>query len=572
MDLLIKGKRVRLHPILVSDNGKPWQELGESKEVSTEIEETDIWSFHDQESTFDIIDMIKAGFKPNASEVTEDFLDIWLAIGKTMDLGDAKVLDSIVCKGEIKEFGWEKRHGEKSPSAKSDERSLRPTILLIEDDMLGVVESIKGSDAIKATWKEQIDARYQFFDSSIWYRMISLEGDDFYGRLEELLEELIQNNENKLYDTISAIESLELQQRLFLNSYLVDEEDGHAQAVVPFRFHSETVMKKRAREIEENLEGYRWGSVLIDDFLHQKLNVQKSVIPKISKGELIKNLLSPYCEILNYEDKFIDGTPLNWLHEGQNTLFKYQKTDIIILDYYLGENTKGKHLYGADLIKKFANEDDPFGIKDRRPHSKYWVFPIAVIETAYASHLKSIREKNILASMVLGSVVDPIATPHLFRFRFLNFLWAQLQTDVQDSEKILKIVLERISSKVVDIRSELKVVYPSLVYGLSQIMMLNQQNKGSAAGIDKSVFAGSVFGNQKSIDAFCIHLQSLVHFVGYGTGQDKAKIMRELWRLKDSMSELNAAESQGLKTLIYIGEALIKVISNHFGSMNKEAI
>lgn len=527
---------------------------------------------HKQQFSYgnDVLELLKTGFNAHQFSGNEPTpLDIWLVIGRASSLENPKFLDYVVTKGNNLQLHWEERYIQRG---KTKEEEKRPTILLLEDDVLGWQGAMSEETGDHGVYKSRIsklDRRYLFFDASIWYRMISLEGGNFFIRFRGLLEELLQHHENGLYQTISAIESLELQQRLFLNSYLVDKVDGHAKAVVPFRFHSETIMKKQASEIETTLSKHTWGSILIDDFLHRRLKGIDQTESKISKGELIQKLIDPYCEVLNYDPAQQEENSLDWLEEGEKVIRQYPKADIMILDYYLGKNDYEQENFGAKVIENFTKKGDYYGMSREWAHQKYWIFPIAVIETAYASHLKTIQDKNILSTLVLGSVVDPIATPHLFRYRFLNFLSAQLESEVRSAHEIFRYAESQLFSPNIDVRSVFKDLYPELVSGISQIRRLSKQNLGGEKGKGKSLFAESILGDQhksKKIDSFCIHLQTLFHFIGFGTGQDEGKIIRELLRLQDAIVELKGTNSEEVKILLSIGENLIRATSKFLDS------
>lgn len=609
--------------MLVSDNGKPWQGIGVPDKKTGANADPDFWSFHDQESACDIIEMIKTVFgEQSVDETEEEVFEVWLAIGKTMDLEALKVLDAIVCKGKTTEIGWKKRYKDRSSSdaeatqvkaaegkesitkeSESAEKKLLPTILLIEDEVLGEIEGISTTEAIREKREHQFDPRYQFFDSSIWYRMISLEGNDFKGRFEKLLEELVRHNENKLYDTISAIESLELQQRLFLNSYLADEEDGHARAVVPFRFHSERVMKRRAKEIEAEISPYTWGCVLIDDFAYEPMRCLPGQTAQgngsisddgeqchegIGKLDLIDNIIhgeshsgKKLVSILNKKEKkdaiseerqsSEDGEEnqltssseslqepekkiSNWKEEGKRLIQEYPYADILIIDYLLGKNEAEELQYGADLITEIMDEAT---LEYAKPFKKHWIFPIAVFNNAFASHLGEVGENNIQSKLMLAKGADPVTTPYRFRYQLFTFLKAQKEALEAIPVKILaKILTESSVEKHKNHREVLARSFIDIISPMASFDLLEKAKE------NRSHFAQSYLDEidpMGEVKRLGIHIQNIAYFIGYGSVQDTGKIRQELWRLKDFLNRL-APGNQDLEKMRQHGVDWIKSI------------
>lgn len=598
--------------MLVSDNGKPWQEIGQPDKNTGTNADPDFWSFHDQESACDIKEMIKTVFGEQSVDEEEEAFDVWLAIGKTMDLEDSKVLDTIVCQGELEEIRWKKRYSSDPLNIGKGKKELRPTILLIEDDVLSTVWKTQEAESIIEKCKEQFDPRYQFFDSSIWYRMISLEGDDFKGRFEKLLKELVQNNENKLYETISAIESLELQQRLLLNSYLVDEVDGHARAVVPFRFHSETMMRIRAKEIEKEIAPYNWGCVLIDDFAYSPMKCRISqaaqsdkslssdidgnkpqgkkaigklnLIDKIIHGESHsgKKLVS----ILNKKEEVsIPGKSIrtkltndsgesdesnqktgeeipNWKEEGKSLIQEYSYADILIIDYLLGKDESGELQYGADLITEIMDENT---LKQAKPFKKHWIFPIAVFNNAFASHLGEVGENNIQSKLMLAKGADPVTTPYRFRYQLFTFLKAQKEALEAIPVKILAKILNESSAK--NHENHREILARSFIDIISPMASFDLLEKAKEDG---SRFAKSYLDEidpMGEIKRLGIHIQNIAYFIGYGSVQDTGKIRQELWRLKDFLNRLSV-DNKEIKELQKLGFDWIRAIDEYVESLS----
>lgn len=580
MDLLINGKRVRLHPILVSDNGKPWQVIEEPTKKDGANADPDFWSFHDQESACDIIEMIETVFgKQSVDKEGKEAFDVWLAIGKTMDLFDSKVLDAIVCKGELEEIRWKNRYTSDPLNVENSKKDLWPTILLMEDDVLGVVQKTKEAEAIIEKCEEQFDPRYQFFDSSIWYRMISLEGDDFKGRFEKLLEELVQHNEKRLYNTISAIESLELQQRLFLNSYLVDEVDGHSQAVVPFRFHSETMMKVRAKEIEAEISPYTWGCVLIDDFAYTPMKCKNKCPDAISKRKLIHKIVNQQesdstGDVIIEEDELLmilnNGDPAppdeneNWTRKGKELIKKYPYADLLIVDYLLGKDEKDQLQFGADLINNIMEEDD---LKDAKPFKKHWIFPIAVFNNAFASHLGEVGENNIQSKLTLAKGADPVTTPHLFKYQLFTFLKAQKVSLELTLPAVLKQIVEESEKR--NHRGVLADAYENILESVTNLKLLESAKKGGVGSRFARSYLGSLDENGE-LRRLSIHIQNLAHFIGFGSVQDTGKIRKELWRLNDSLNRLSP-ENQGLNPLKEYGLKWIRSIETYVEELSAKS-
>ena len=513
--------------------------------------------------------------KPNGDKRT--VLEVILVFGKKSDFFSKSTLNSLIVteshqtghKGKQKDHFCEAFYREisKPPASRITEGPLCPMILLSD---LPVIEDANNSLSAN---NETLDPRIGFLDSSIWHRAISLKkgitdtSDDFPKRFKALCEELLQNHQWRLYDTISARESLEFQCRLLHNSYLIGLEGGHASAVTPFRFHSETTKKEEADTISAEFGKLTWSVTMIDDYVNIPINTfngTKKESPgqkSISKGMLISYLLnSPYriITILNQQEQE-EAPLLDWIEEGVKLMTESNPeklADIFILDYYLGIreqlNKPPKYLFGPEVIERAMTKS-----YERLSNQKLWVFPIAVFDNAFLGHLTFAGNQHNHTSLEMANPVDPITMPHRFRYEFYQFLQHN-----KDARKVhLGETLRELNTQIIDkkIRERHKNAYPEILESLYRIQQLkqfrdnfpaddlNRLQKTNSSVSRESFFGVSYlnsFSTNGELEQICHQVQHLTHLIAFGSRQDLGKAMMEVMRLRDLQQVLVKAKEK----------------------------
>jgi len=230
------------------------------------------------------------------------------------------------------------------------------------------------------------ERRTNYIDSSIWLRYVNTSEER--GENGKTLSERHVEKEFKtyyklgLYKTSRAKENREFTSRLLRNSYLNNVDDkGHGNDVVPFIFHSETVMKKKYEEVRDKLNKYNkrnnieWRILILDDHATEKkakdvCKEGKEVVSKCkilqewfvdlgfnvscngcisndTKQEEYKTIL---CPKLSKGRRFI-GRKFNVFLECAETIdeakkaLQYKKYDLILLDYLIKEKNETRYAY-----------------------------------------------------------------------------------------------------------------------------------------------------------------------------------------------------------------------------------
>lgn len=168
-----------------------------------------------------------------------------------------------------------------------DENSYQPTPVIF----LGLLD-IMGVEKKSPITSINLDKRYRFLDSSIWYQYEFFEDfqeNSFEERLKKRLDLVAKNYKNRLYESNVAREHCEYHTRLLKEAYLKDV-GGHASDITPYVFHSESWMKKEADNLHERIKNrkvihkknatnsinyIKWNFLLIDDYAHKQLSIRK---------------------------------------------------------------------------------------------------------------------------------------------------------------------------------------------------------------------------------------------------------------------------------------------------------
>lgn len=325
----------------------------------------------------------------------------------------------------------------------------------------------------------KLDPRYKFLDSSIWFRyipLIPLNEDEssqeyhtllhpelsFIDRATALLNEMCDYWTKGLYYTNAAVATLELQLRLLRESHITNKigDGGHAEAVTPFKFHSESFLRKRAQQEKDFLEE-EWGKdklsisrecgikiLIVDD--QACGDVKLSSIAKkyekymVSKKDLI---VAPLKEIFKVQDNIRIFTP-----ESSNKVIedclKYLKTnhfDLIFLDYLLGDRkgSNGGREYGHEFLLDLLNDSkgDDFTYK-RGFQGRFWIFSISSFPFALPDKLHQLGISHLQNLWHLSYGGDPITAPHLYAYYLFRFIKQKVSAYFLHPVLLLRILKE----------------------------------------------------------------------------------------------------------------------------------
>ncbi|MCB9291176.1 MAG: hypothetical protein H6560_27975 [Lewinellaceae bacterium] len=174
-----------------------------------------------------------------------------------------------------------------------------------------------------------LDKRFRFFDSSIWFRYLALT-QDFIQGLEELLGTFEYNLNNHIYQSAEAAEYLEFQLRMLAESYFVNTHNrASGPYVTPFIFHSETRMKWLADRELAAVNHIDWRVLLVDDkavarlfyfFSEERLpltkyDIIKDHLTRCSPG--LKELQIEKAESAKGKENMVAGAPPNSQNGGK---------------------------------------------------------------------------------------------------------------------------------------------------------------------------------------------------------------------------------------------------------------
>ncbi|MEL6699740.1 MAG: hypothetical protein AAFP89_26115 [Bacteroidota bacterium] len=484
-----------------------------------------------------------------------------------------------------------------------------PPIIAIVDDEIMDTYPDKGTKGKKMLTIEQktevnylksqekftrtIDPRYRFWDSSIYHRTYSLNPKSTQeARFHNLLDEYTKLT--PLFDTVIGVEFLDFQLRKLGNSYFPElgSDQGHSKDVTPYQFHSESLMKRKADELQDKLQGYTWGCLLIDDFYQKPLRLVENRPTKTEdpssendgdqqdeeltnttdekQERLPDNKTDWICKLINEHS---DGTSLdspiikilnkeeedpreNYLEKGKQWMNEYPMADIILLDYFFnegsqlangGENTAEK--YGHKLLKSLLESykgQDGTGLSNTKPFGRHWIFPISVFDHAFESHVRNMGENEIEQYMVIANTVDPINTPQLFRYQFYSFLQRQKSMiDIRDFRFMTRLLACGLEEDVVGAFHQ---VYPEISSQTTLLQKLRdksgnhiqsgkeessiKQNDGKRYSlIAKTVYEKNY--DQETVAYFIlVHLEHLGYLIRYSSGNQWAVMWEECTNLK----------------------------------------
>lgn len=355
-----------------------------------------------------------------------------------------------------------------SPKDRDREQEKRyfPIVTVCFTDITSLyTEEREKDDQGERDWNEviyktfDIDPRVKFLDSSIWNRFAPISSPhdktfNFKYTLKELLEDIISYYRLGLYYSIASNTMLEFQMRMFVNSYIAKySEKGHSSLVTPFKFHSESQMKRKAK-LEINflkkewnekslLTALEWRMLIVDDQAADPISVLESKYGRIStsKKDLIRlPLIQLYEEIGLAEDEIdkklvVDSIPRSQQHEEQSEeisvlrhtemLLKEKAYDIIFLDYLLGpkEGSETEREYGFQFLLDLLEDNRKAEPEFKYDYSgRYWIFPISSFPHALPDKLVQLGISPLHEIWHISQGGDPISTPHLYAYNLFRFI------------------------------------------------------------------------------------------------------------------------------------------------------
>lgn len=298
-----------------------------------------------------------------------------------------------------------------------------------------------------------LDHRIKYLDSSIWNHYLPLHGDDpslepFAKRFLEIIQQMVTWHREGLYQSVAAVTTLEFQTRMLYNSFIAKVgEKGHNELVRPFKFHSETQMRRKANEIMKFFEADRngvtlkamlkWNFLLVDD---QAENVTMSTInnvhsSSVTKAKLIREILkadfpssSIHLEVPKQEIGIVDEM-IDKLKPDSPTVF-----DVILLDYLLGLGKEREREYGHDFLLRLRKEP----ALQKGPYNRFWIFPISSFPHAFTDKLQQLGINHLTDWWHLSNGGDPVCAPELFRYNMLEFLLQQVSVCFYDEDMLIK--------------------------------------------------------------------------------------------------------------------------------------
>ena len=303
-----------------------------------------------------------------------------------------------------------------------------------------------------------IDPRYAWIDSCIWLRYIQLT-DTFEDDLKKLLEEIKLYHQLGMYNTVVAREYLDMMIRSLQQNYIKQVgtgDRGHAEDITPYIYHSESVLRKQARAIYNELSEYIkhsksnpvWRCLLVDD--HG--DVPLSDCPKGSQTRTVKEVLNSLLNDLAQksisEDESLakvdlvdqDGENDSYVDCACKVIEKASGTkgyEAIILDYLLKfKDHKGKTCkeFGTELLKKLREMKHPH----RGPSDRFWIVPLTAHNTAFQDELIVQEIPHYNEDWYIAEGADLVLTPNKFLWILLSTFKIQLEESIFEFREIVE--------------------------------------------------------------------------------------------------------------------------------------
>ncbi len=442
--------------------------------------------------------------------------------------------------------------------------------------------------------KIEIDPRYKYLDSNIWYYYVNgyFEDKKFITRpsIESVIDDIKSNKE--LYKTNVAKEFLEFQDRLYSNSFLASVGSGaHATDVTPFKFHSETEMRQEADNLKKKLKNFKWRLLILDDYANTKLRCGDEPYGHgagPTKIDVIKDILDlnnkdNWIELLYVQDSggsFINGFKKLYgkkeekllyssqsKYSGKNSLadgnsFEKGSTkgadatlseiyDIILIDYLL--SSEGTKEYSTEIFHWIKNKGNNISIEHIRynydlqgPIDKFWFFPISVFSYALLEEIRQLGYTHLEDEWYLARGADPVNTPQLFRYSLFKFMQMQVNEAQPYEYKDIQVFFEKVfppsnnENKWKQVQEQAKQNYGKFIDYMSACELLWSDKE------KESLFAKSVLPEKGELnDAFWGHLHNLIFMLGHEPASEWAKMWDEFNIVEKKKRKLENIDDSG---------------------------
>ncbi|MEM7103312.1 MAG: hypothetical protein AAF502_09300 [Bacteroidota bacterium] len=409
------------------------------------------------------------------------------------------------------------------------------------------------------------DMRRYFYDSSIWFRyMYGVDGRLQTGKIKDY------RSKYKDYLNLKTSKITKLfHVRMFENSFLIGGNNSHGQYIIPFKFHSETLMENGAEnelnKINAYLKGaglksWSWNLKLLDDYSDTALKGDASEM-KFTDGQYAGKIMSKHNIIRHTLD--LDGNGALKLDDSEIQLnltieekfpdpasnkiwYADYSEDILLIDYLFTQNTPdGKHRFGDEVVKYFVKGDgNSKPPKCNSPLGKNWIFPVSAFNFVFVDSLSSQGIDYYGSNMILSQGGDPITTPNLFRYRFFKFLRLQMEEYGVNAGDQMEAHLKKMKDYIVDeifknIRTKgkekieeekkeyIKEEFPEVVELVAKYRLFVKK-------IDQNslIFGNTTFGSDIYIPEA---VQSFIYKVAYG-GKEEHNVLQQML---ENFSDIN---------------------------------
>ena len=390
----------------------------------------------------------------------------------------------------------------------------------------------------KLMFSFNLKTNFNFWDGSIWHRTIFVNDLDSFKRdLIDILNNFAFYHGKNIYASSVALEFLELNCRKYKNSYLSNFYSGHSDNIIPFNFHSESLFKKELTERLKKFSNKNWRILVVDDYFDNNLRSHEKDVNTLSKKEILEYLSSK----LNNIDLRIDLESLN-LKDNHTSktieLLENQIFDIILLDYYFGDNNEFENRLGIQILSKIKSNSEIY--KKINQFGKLWIFFISVYPDALKHHLEAKGMSSISPFWYLSEGADPINTPYLFLSKFLTFLDNYDEKQGYHENNNLINFIDEIISTITELNEnnnptqsiEREKLYYQFVKLKDKHHRVFRRNEFNSIGFSYSnQLLKNIFYNTNS--DFWNHLHNLIYLIIFGEELLNEKMWNELGRLKD---------------------------------------
>lgn len=444
--------------------------------------------------------------------------------------------------------------------------------------------------------------RYRFIvDSGIWNYFAS---DRI--AFQSIVREVFLNWKAGYYNLYVGKEYADLNSRLTKESRLYKipgaYSEGHGDAVSPFLFHSESILKKKLDTQE--VSKYKWRFLLLDDKIDPEKTEKRKVGDKdvdvrigllssdsndivLTKADVLRTRLEKMgmgdcCDIILAKDNYsllpkessraIQIVCVETVDQAKEWLKRFE-FDIILLDYLLQGS------YGYELLNWIKNKynakeytycGDRVDLSEDKiiigPQKKLFFMFISAFTTAVNERLTLEGLSRDEDFWLIGEGACPTNTPELFKYRLLHLMERRLmQTGINDlSDDIIldtvKQVFPSISSsststpgeRIQSVREQAYKTYNKIL-GFHYDYFLMRQNDKGARLVD------SFMKDKVHLGAMLEHLLQLIHLTAFGTVRQWPEIWEEYQYFVRAVN-ISGGDKKNQKTLSEISTAIEKHI------------